>query len=263
MGVQQVLDGSVVGQAATEPSSPSHTSAARALRGTSPSSVAGGTTTPVTPARNTATTSSVLSSAQGKALAASSATALPALGLPNPFRSETPSLLKTHSPSVSFSRRSFDAASAPLAPMSMSLDGAVIPSADAAIREMSLDSMADAIVEAEAGQNMPSPILPRKGFSSPAPPSIASFGRRDTAATITPATSKATPLPSSAFAVQDDAEHTSPATRRLSFFSYANIINDTPAEVVGLEESVQRTLEDSSKSASVVIPTTLASPQQQ
>ncbi|CAO1615902.1 unnamed protein product [Sympodiomycopsis kandeliae] len=224
-------------------------------------------------------------------------TALPSLPLPNPFRSENSSSFR-HSPSTSLSGPSD--LQAPAAPVSMSLDGAVIPSAESAIRELSLDGMADALassssneigVDEHAESEMPSPILPRKQASEAAgsiPTSSAKasmttlpgspspypspLGRRDTDATIT-AASKGNELLKGANAMTEvdetipgglPADHSTAAQsavpphvsetafsspRRLSFFSYADIINQTPAEVIDLESSIQKkAAEDASTS---------------
>lgn len=157
----------------------------------------------------------------------------------------------------------------------MSLDGAVIPSSESAIRELSLDGMADAIAEVDAGgpsesRSSASPILPRKAPSavSPSPAHLAAFGRRDTSATITADDNEdealkganaiaesETQMPGAlsdevtvdegakgeAHTGRQDGPGASPATRRVSFFSYADIINETPAEVVDFEHSIQQT----------------------
>lgn len=252
MGVQQVLDGSLGMQSTTELSSSTHGASIWAARCGLFSTTAN-STTPASPARQTASSSvtGVTPCVNArKSFAHSVGTALPSLPLPNPFRSDTPSVLRSHSPSASFLS---EPATAPSGPISMSLDGAIIPSSEAAIHELSLDSMADAIIEAETGPASPSPILSRKIQASPtAPPSIPSFGRRDTPASITAATKKQNAVSGVSSDVVAEDEDTTlsqsfPCTRRLSFFSYANIINDTPAEVVDLGQAVQRTLEDSLK----------------
>ncbi|CAO1620060.1 unnamed protein product [Parajaminaea phylloscopi] len=254
MGVQQVLDGSFVNRSMTEPSSPTNAAVSRSPRAVNPPQ-GPNVTTPTTPARHASPSqgpsSAVSVSGKQPGTQAGLPTALPSLPLPNPFRSETPSVLRTHSPSASFSSTfpQDGAATAPSSHLTMSLDGAVIPSSEAAIHEMSLDSMADAIlIDAEAAS--PSPILPRKAHMSPAPSHSASFVRRDTSATIVPTTGRhSSTVPNSEVLADTEGSRTqsSPSTRRLSFFSYANIINDTPAEVVGLDQAVQRTLEDSLK----------------
>lgn len=148
------------------------------------------------------------------------------------------------------------------APVTMSLDGAIIPSSESAIHEMSLDAMADALADASSdGEFSPSPIVPRKAsvLAGMQPPPSLAFLRRDTNATITAANvgshSDEDRLAGGASGVhsEDDIDMpgafpggtpikstASPETRRLSFFSYADIINDTPAELVDFEEVVSR-----------------------
>ncbi|PWN22823.1 hypothetical protein BCV69DRAFT_275716 [Microstroma glucosiphilum] len=192
------------------------------------------------------------------------ATSLPSLPLPNPFRSDSPSVVKhAQQPSAGSALGFMESGSATPAPVTMSLDGAIIPSSESAIHEMSLDAMADALADASSdGEISPSPIVPRKASvvaASLPPPSLA-FLRRDTNATITAANAASFSdgggrSASGVFGAQgeDDLDMpggfpggtptkstASPETRRLSFFSYADIINDTPAELVDFEEVVSR-----------------------
>lgn len=274
IGVQQVLDGSgILSGSSAGPGSPARASQPRDGPFGAASQVGRGY-----PSSNASTTPSRPASQHF-------GTALPSLPLPNPFRSDGASVLR-HSPSASMSSSS--EAQGPAGPMSMSLDGAVIPSAESAIRELSLDGMADALaessgVDANERADMPSPILPRRSpnpassttshfGSSPAsasgPFALSIFGRRDTDATITPASTASDPLkganmlpdvtenipgglPADDTSSRISATHSrgtsasSPSARRLSFFSYADIINETPAEVIDLESAIQKkTAED-------------------
>lgn len=206
-------------------------------------------------------------------------TSFPSLPLPNPFRSETPAGLQQQ-----HHRRTPSTISnlaEPSGLLTMSLDGAIIPSSESAIAGMSLDSMADVLAEEEvlddraSSQGDLSPILPRKTAApattaaapSASPWSLAAFGRRDTAQTITPETMEMLadedhmPGGFPGEALMESSSTTSgppsqdvgssPATRRVSFFSYADIINETPAEVVDFEQSVQKVAAEEDAAAAI------------
>lgn len=279
MGVQQVLDGSHAGKGGfVAPISPPRAIDTQNAREASPnpdvgSRIHGEPGTPAGKSFAAASTAASGTHASGQppmisssagSMAPGTASSFPALPLPNPFRSEIPPVLRSHhSPSASFSGppgSDVGSSSGHKASMSMSLDGAIIPSPESAIQELSLDSMADAIAEttsfSQDTQASPSPIIPRRSGafasaaarSSPVAPPTHAFQRRDTAATITPEKSKSNVVDMSAkqserSATTGGVPGGNPA-RRLSFFSYANIINDTPAEVVDLDQSIQRTMKE-------------------
>lgn len=166
------------------------------------------------------------------------ATALPTLPLPNPYRLHTP----TPHPD-----------GATLMQPSLSIDGAVMPSSESATLDASLDGLADAVASAapttsSSVTNSPStrfaflghelneegaspytsrsPKLSSATIQAPASPTLERFSR---ASGMTPKTDD-----SSSFSTVHAGSR-----KRLSFFSYADIINQTPGEVVDLDSAIR------------------------
>lgn len=174
------------------------------------------------------------------------ATALPSLPLPNPYR--------THSPSTTFS---------PLPdggmPMtsSVSMDGAIMTTSESATMDASLSGLADIIATGSKQGN--SPLMKTRGL--PVEEEVTPYSNRSvsigqnlspkafrvssTDAAATAALNLGLPeeesLTTTARLAKSSTTSSNMTKKRLSFFSYADIINHTPAEVMDLDTAVRQT----------------------
>ncbi|PWZ01825.1 hypothetical protein BCV70DRAFT_51979 [Testicularia cyperi] len=192
------------------------------------------------------------------------ATAFPSLPLPNPYRSSSPNL-----PAMALPSLAAGADAGRPAASSLSIDGAIISGSEVATLDHSLDSIADVLAAHDAEQAA-SPYVPR----SPAPPSATSGSGSpvmersrarqagSNATMANPATvggARSGPpgtlgLPSSGLGVFNTGESLfqalasgspSPSAekRRLSFFSYADILNENKGEVMDFQGVVRHAAE--------------------
>ncbi|UZJ52592.1 hypothetical protein CBS101457_001912 [Exobasidium rhododendri] len=265
IGVQQVLD-------ANHSSSAQVASASRSLS-TSPagnglSKSTSLATTPRSGSVSHANLASMLSQASSPKVNASLplATAFPSLPLPNPFRGHSPNTLTTSLPDGGMPMLS-----------SVSMDGAVMTTSDSATMSASLDGLADVIASSQSSSNLKSlgstsPTSRMRGLdledevgpyssrgsavSSTLPrhiteeedhsmPGSFSLGLLD----ITPNEDTL----SSIHTVKHATSSSSTVTpkKRLSFFSYADIINHTPAEVVDFDTALRQGEGSMSTSSSI------------
>lgn len=188
------------------------------------------------------------------------ASALPSLPLPNPFRSTLPS-----PGSTSFS--SGDAAGFPMQ-SSLSVDGAVMPSNETATLDASLDGLADAVTSkapTAANSVANSPSMRLRGLALVDEAGLSPFetspysSRSPVTTSLTAPHSPTSPtmdrqrrsapfgedskvLPSSASLADTATESSSTFhnKKRLSFFSYADILNETPGEVMRIDEALRQ-----------------------
>ncbi|KAJ1018756.1 hypothetical protein NDA13_006443 [Ustilago tritici] len=197
------------------------------------------------------------------------ATAFPSLPLPNPYRSSSPNLSAMALPSLAAADAGRPATS------SVSIDGAIISGTEVATLDHSLDTIADALAAHDAEQAA-SPYVPR----SPAPPSVSGasspFVDRSRSAAgsairqpqqhpgvgaVATGTNRAAPpgtlrLPTSTSglgvfntgeslfqALASGSPSPSADKRRLSFFSYADILNENKGEVMDLQGVVRHAAE--------------------
>ncbi|SJX65192.1 uncharacterized protein SRS1_16051 [Sporisorium reilianum f. sp. reilianum] len=198
------------------------------------------------------------------------ATAFPSLPLPNPFRSSSPNLSAMALPSLAAGADAGRPATS-----SVSIDGAIISGTEVATLDHSLDTIADVLAAHDAEQAA-SPYVPR----SPAPPTISGTssphvdksrsaggsvirqpqqhpGMGAAAAGANRAAPPGTlglPASTSGLGVFNTGEYLfqalasgspSPSAdkRRLSFFSYADILNENKGEVMDLEGVVRHAAE--------------------
>ncbi|CDU23573.1 uncharacterized protein SPSC_02202 [Sporisorium scitamineum] len=197
------------------------------------------------------------------------ATAFPSLPLPNPFRSSSPNLSAMALPSLAAGADAGRPATS-----SVSIDGAIISGTEVATLDHSLDTIADVIAAHDAEQAA-SPYVPR----SPAPPSVSGTSSphvdksRSTSGSVirqpqqhpgmgaavsanrapAPGTLGLPPSASglgvfntgeSLFqALASGSPSPSADKRRLSFFSYADILNENKGEVMDLEGVVRHAAE--------------------
>uniref|UniRef100_V5GQK9 Uncharacterized protein n=2 Tax=Kalmanozyma brasiliensis (strain GHG001) TaxID=1365824 RepID=V5GQK9_KALBG len=191
------------------------------------------------------------------------ATAFPSLPLPNPFRSSSPNLSAMALPSLTTGVEAGRPATS-----SVSIDGAIISGTEVATLDHSLDTIADVIAAHDAEQAA-SPYVPR----SPAVPSISGTSSPHVGGSVIrppqqhPGTGAAAganraappgtlglPTSTSGLGVMGTGESLfaalasgspSPSAdkRRLSFFSYADILNESKGEVMDLQGVVQHAAE--------------------
>ncbi|KAJ1021167.1 hypothetical protein NDA16_003953 [Ustilago loliicola] len=199
----------------------------------------------------------------------STATAFPSLPLPNPYRSSSPNLSAMALPSLAAGADAGRPAAS-----SVSIDGAIISGTEVATLDHSLDTIADVLAAHDAEQAA-SPYVPRSpvppafsGASSPVVdrsrsaagsvirqpqqhPGMASAGGTNRAA---PPGTLGLPAGTSGLGVFNTGESLfqalasgspSPSAdkRRLSFFSYADILNESKGEVMDLQGVVQHAAE--------------------
>ena len=192
------------------------------------------------------------------------ATAFPSLPLPNPYRSSSPNLAVINTPLVATGSDAGRPAAS-----SVSIDGAVISGSEVATMDQSLDTLADVIAASEA-EEAASPYVPRSpavpqlvsGSASPVlerqkarqsrfsgtglgglgslPGGLGVFDSRDGAFQ---ALASGTPSPSQ-------------EKRRLSFFSYADILNQNPGEVMDFEGAIRQAAERDEQQHGHVPPVT-------
>lgn len=190
------------------------------------------------------------------------ATALPGLPLPNPYRSHSPSTTITPLPESGL----------PMLP-SVSMDGAVMPSSESATLDASFGSLADVIASqpptsANSLANSPSMrlrglALDDHGFETSPYTSRSPIMASTTAASGTAPNSRLAgrgAKPSNKPLDNKSEDHGAHPTisnkKRLSFFSYADIINQTPAELLNFGEAVRQAEDATNKNT----PTAPASP---
>ncbi|TKY88345.1 hypothetical protein EX895_002697 [Sporisorium graminicola] len=197
------------------------------------------------------------------------ATAFPSLPLPNPFRSSSPNLSAMALPSLAAGADAGRPATS-----SVSIDGAIISGTEVATLDHSLDTIADVLAAHDAEQAA-SPYVPR----SPAPPTVSGTSSphvdksRSTSASVirqpqqhpgmgaAAGANRAAPpgtlgLPPSASglgvfntgeslfqALASGSPSPSADKRRLSFFSYADILNENKGEVMDFEGVVRHAAE--------------------
>lgn len=197
------------------------------------------------------------------------ATAFPSLPLPNPFRSSSPNLSAMALPSLATGADAGRPATS-----SVSIDGAIISGTEVATLDHSLDTIADVIAAHDAEQAA-SPYVPR----SPAPPALSGASSpvvdrsrsaagsairqpqqhrgMGAAAGVNRAAAPGTlglPTSTSGLGVFNTGESLfqalasgspSPSAdkRRLSFFSYADILNENKGEVMDLQGVVRHAAE--------------------
>lgn len=245
IGVQQVLDAS-------------NNSTASAIRSISPNvaiSPSKSTSLTTTP-RSGSTSHANLTSLIPRTTASSptqttmlpTATALPSLPLPNPFRSHSP---------TNTSQALLPDGGMPMM-SSVSMDGAVMTSSESATMGASLDGLADVITSSQAGSRrvsgsaMSSPVTKIKGL-----------GLEDDVgpySTRSPAVNSSNTSPNmigdrsmpGGFVFEGDEDNNASIRNakssgssavpkhRLSFFSYADIINKTPAEVLDFDSALRQ-----------------------
>lgn len=180
------------------------------------------------------------------------ATALPALPLPNPYRTHSPSTTALLLPDPGTS----------MLP-SVSMDGAVMPTSESATMDASFGSLADVIASqppTSANSVANSPSMRLRGlalddghhntlfgssgvetspYTSRSPTVTGTSGHGAPLSPITARTGKLSNTP-----LDKAEEYTAPTTisgkKRLSFFSYADIINQTPAEILNFDEAVRQ-----------------------
>ncbi|ETS61368.1 hypothetical protein PaG_04395 [Moesziomyces aphidis] len=197
------------------------------------------------------------------------ATAFPSLPLPNPYRSSSPNLSAMALPSLAAGADAGRPATS-----SVSIDGAIISGTEVATLDHSLETIADVLAAHDAEQAA-SPYVPR----SPAPPAIsgssspvvdrsrsaassavrqplhhpgmgAAAGANRAAAPGTlglPASSSGLGVFSTGESLFQALASGSPSPsadkRRLSFFSYADILNENKGEVMDLQGVVRHSAE--------------------
>ncbi|GAC94597.1 hypothetical protein PHSY_002170 [Pseudozyma hubeiensis SY62] len=195
------------------------------------------------------------------------ATAFPSLPLPNPFRSSSPNLSAMAIPSLTTGADAGRPATS-----SVSIDGAIISGTEVATLDHSLDTIADVLAAHDAEQAA-SPYVPR----SPAPPAASGTNSptvdksRGAAGSVirqpqqhpgmgaAGANRAAAPgtlgLPTSTNglgfntgeslfqSLASGSPSPSADKRRLSFFSYADILNENKGEVMDLQEVVRHAAE--------------------
>lgn len=197
------------------------------------------------------------------------ATAFPSLPLPNPYRSSSPNLSAMALPSLAAGAEAGRPATS-----SVSIDGAIISGTEVATLDHSLDTIADVLAAHDAEQAA-SPYVPR----SPAPPAVSGASSpvvdrsRSTAGSVirqpqqhpgmgaAAGTNRAAPpgtlgLPTSTSglgvfntgeslfqALASGSPSPSAEKRRLSFFSYADILNENKGEVMDLQGVVRHAAE--------------------
>ncbi|PWN52482.1 hypothetical protein IE53DRAFT_367151 [Violaceomyces palustris] len=274
LGVQQVLDRSPVRSRASASPPPSQcaSSLTAAISPVGPSRLVGfgpGTNSPGGGAAALGLPS--LHSAQ-----IPTATAFPSLPLPNPYRSSSPSpaALVQHisSPSLDAGRP---------APSSLSIDGAVISGSEVATAGGSLDCMADVLAASDLDESASaSPYIPRSpsnfssvptgGSSSPLmdrsrarpvrsssgqgqKPNLAGAGHGRSGSgnggMHMPGglgvfdASGSSFNPSGGYATGTAASSPSAEKKRLSFFSYADILNENRGEIIDFEGAVRQSAE--------------------
>lgn len=208
------------------------------------------------------------------------ATAFPSLPLPNPFRSSSPNLGAMALPSFAAGADAGRPATS-----SVSIDGAIISGTEVATLDHSLDTIADVLAAHDAEQAA-SPYVPR----SPAPPAVSgssspvvdksrsaadptvrqSQQHRGMGATsgVNRAAAPGTlglPMSTSGLGVFNTGESLfqalasgspSPSAdkRRLSFFSYADILNENKGEVMDLQGVVRHAAERDEQQHGVFLP---------
>ncbi|EPQ27605.1 uncharacterized protein PFL1_04743 [Pseudozyma flocculosa PF-1] len=196
--------------------------------------------------------------AASSAFVTPTATAFPSLPLPNPYRSSSPNLAALSVPMMTASMSDVGRPAA----SSLSIDGAIISGAEAASLDHSLDSLADVIAASDA-EEAASPYVPRSpafynyasGASSPTMEKHKiRKGKGSGDGRINPPGGLGT-MPGG-LGVFDGGENGSlmalssgapspsqEAKRRLSFFSYADIINRNAGEVMDFEGVVRQAAE--------------------
>lgn len=220
----------------------------------SPRSVSGATQSIANTTR-TETHSSGLANIATPRATLPTATALPALPLPNPYRTQSPSTAALLLPDTGSS----------MLP-SVSMDGAVMPTSESATMDASFGSLADVIASqppTSANSVTNSPSMRLRGLALDDGQHHGLFGSSGVetspytsrSPTVTGTTSaSAHNAPSSPLAsrtgklsntpLDKSEEYTAPSTipgkKRLSFFSYADIINQTPAEILNFDEAVRQ-----------------------
>ncbi|PWN36249.1 uncharacterized protein FA14DRAFT_155654 [Meira miltonrushii] len=183
------------------------------------------------------------------------ATALPALPLPNPYRTQSPSTTALLLPDAGVS----------MLP-SVSMDGAVMPTSESATMDASFGSLADVIASqppTSANSVANSPSMRLRGlalddghhhglFGSSSVEASPYTSRSPTVAGMTSASAHhapSSPLTGRSGKLSNTPldkaeEYTAPSVmsgkKRLSFFSYADIINQTPAEILNFDEAVRQ-----------------------
>jgi hypothetical protein len=258
-GVQQVLDAS---------NNPTPTSVALRSLSVSPAVIAQSkstsvATTPVSGSNPHATftlPAPAVTSSPNQSMTLPTTAALPSLPLPNPFREYSPptSALPLADGGMAMSS-------------SVSMDGAVITTSESAIMDASLGSLADVIASIPidsrrpSGSNsgaMNSPFNPSKAlapeedvcpYSSRAPHSISPNMSPDRSIPGGYSfASSSNDDPNNAHLRTNKSSNSSAAAKkRLSFFSYADIINKTPAEVLDLDAALRQTDESFSTSTTM------------
>ncbi|KIS66937.1 uncharacterized protein UMAG_05719 [Mycosarcoma maydis] len=197
------------------------------------------------------------------------ATAFPSLPLPNPFRSSSPNLSAMAIPSLTTGADAGRPATS-----SVSIDGAIISGTEVATLDHSLDTIADVLAAHDAEQAA-SPYVPR----SPAPPAVSGtssplveksrnvggsmirqpqqhpgMGAAANANRAPPPGTLGLTASASGLGVFNTGESLfqalasgspSPSAdkRRLSFFSYADILNENKGEVMDLQGVVRHAAE--------------------
>ncbi|KAN0064176.1 hypothetical protein ACQY0O_003343 [Thecaphora frezii] len=251
-GMHEVLDASPVRcRTSASPAPPAHASLAAAV---SQASRAPSTTIPAPVG-----SASPLQPAPGSSiLAAPTATAFPSLPLPNPYRSSSPNLAAISVPMMSGSMQ--DGGRPALS--SLSIDGAVISGSEVASLDHSLDSLADVIAASDA-EEAASPYVPRSpavfnyasGTSSPTMEKYkmrkgkgGGDGRQGSVGgglgTMPGGLGVFDAFEGgSLMALSSGAPSPSQEKRRLSFFAYADILNQNPGEVMDFEGVVRQAAE--------------------
>lgn len=180
------------------------------------------------------------------------AAALPSLPLPNPFRAYSPStsVLPLADGGMAMSS-------------SVSMDGAVMATSDSATMDASLGSLADVIASIQTDSRRPSGSYTGGATNSPYNPTKSLLAQEEDIGpyssrapqSVSPTISPDQSIPGGySFASSHNDEpikshlrtnksSTSSVTakKRLSFFSYADIINKTPAEVHDLDAALRQT----------------------
>ncbi|CEH18375.1 hypothetical protein CBOM_04782 [Ceraceosorus bombacis] len=197
-----------------------------------------GTTSPLPPLGSTLFgTSQVRSTSRGNALpsppaAASSlsvagaggASPLPGVSMPDPFRTSSPASTLAPLPNLPAS-----SASEVLPSSSLSMDGAVIASSDVATADGSLGAFADALGKSTSASPYVRGVSASPRFGSPAMERSKSASGAPGMPGALPDVSTP-PVPSS-------------TTKRLSFFSYSDILNHTPGQLLDFKGAVKASAE--------------------
>lgn len=178
------------------------------------------------------------------------ATAFPSLPLPNPYRSSSPNLSAMALPSFAAGAEAGRPAES-----SLSIDGAIINGTEVATLDHSLGSISDVLAAHDAEQAA-SPYVPRSPNLTSSTPNSAERSRirqqPSNPNLLTPPSTIG--LPPSGLGVFNTSENLfqalasgspSPSAekRRLSFFSYADILNENKGEVMDLQGMVRQAAE--------------------